>query len=84
MNQSKLGSLIESTVNTLIGFIVSFVAWPIAAFIFSVDYNSYQHFGLVLFFTVVSVLRGYAVRRFFNARLHSASLVIAGKISNEP
>ena len=56
MNQNKLGSLIESTVNTLIGFIVSFV----------------------------SVLRGYAVRRFFNARLHSASLVIAGKISNEP
>lgn len=82
MNQTKLGSLIETIVNTLIGFGVSFVAWPVAAWAFGIPFNLQQHFGVVLFFTVLSVARGYVVRRWFNARLHKASAAIAARLAN--
>ena len=82
MEQSKLGSLIETIINTLIGFALSFIAWPIAAWWFAIDYNHSQHFGVVLFFTVISVARGYVVRRWFNAKLRAASLRIAESLSN--
>ena len=77
MNQTRLGSLIETIINTLIGFTVSFFAWPVAAVIFRIEYTQGQHWGVVVFFTVISVARGYIVRRWFNARLHKASLDLA-------
>tara|TARA_R110002094_G_scaffold80390_1_gene85946 strand:- start:153 stop:380 length:228 start_codon:yes stop_codon:yes gene_type:complete len=58
MVQSRLESLLEVLVNTAIGFIVSFAGWPIAAWIFDMSYNTNQHIGVVLFFTVLSVFVG--------------------------
>lgn len=84
MNQSKLESLIEAIVNTLIGFVVSFFTWPMAAFITGIVYSHGQHWAVTGIFTIVSVARGYVVRRWFNARLHDASVRIARKISHEP
>ena len=78
MNQSRLGSLIESAINTAIGFIVSFVAWPVAAWMTGIEYSSGQHWAVVAFFTVVSVARSYVIRRWFNARLHAAAMKMAG------
>lgn len=78
MNQSRLGSLIESAINTAIGFIVSFVAWPVAAWMTGIEYSSGQHWAVVAFFTVVSVARSYVIRRWFNARLHNAAMKMAG------
>lgn len=78
MNQSKLGSLIEAIINTAIGFIVSFVAWPVAAWITGISYTTGQHWAVVAFFTVVSVARSYVIRRWFNARLHNAAMKMAG------
>ena len=77
MQQTRLGSLIEACINTLIGFCVAYFAWPIAAFIWSIPYTHSQHFGVVLFFTVISVARGYVVRRWFNHSIHSASIGLA-------
>lgn len=81
MEQSKLGSLIEAIFNTLIGFALSFVAWPVAAAIFDMPYTHGQHFGIVLFFTVLSVARGYVVRRWFNGRLKSTSRKLAMRMA---
>ena len=81
MQQTRLGSLIETCMNTLIGFLISYFAWPVAAWIFEIQYNHGQHFGVVLFFTIISVVRGYVIRRWFNARLHQAALSIARKVS---
>ncbi len=64
--------------NTFIGFIVSYAAWPPAAAMFDMPYSHGQHFGIVLFFTVLSVVRGYVLRRWFNARLHKAVVALAG------
>ena len=80
MNQTKLGSFIESLINTLIGFFVSFLAWPVAAWLTGIEYSSGQHWAVVWFFTIISVARGYVVRRWFNARLHKASCDIAAAI----
>ena len=57
---------------------MSFIAWPVAAWITDIKYNNGQHWAVVAIFTVVSVARSYVVRRWFNARLHSAALKIAG------
>ena len=82
MNQTKLGSLIEALFNTAIGFIVSFIAWPVAAYLFDMEYTRAQHFEVVAFFTVISIARGYVVRRWFNAKLHSTALALAKAASN--
>lgn len=66
MSQSRSMSLIESTINTLAGFIISFLAWPVAALVTGIQYTPSQHVGVVLFFTAISVARGYVVRRWFN------------------
>ena len=78
MNQSRIESLIESAINTAIGFIVSFAAWPIAAWMTGIEYSNGQHWAVVAFFTVVSVARSYVIRRWFNARLHAAAMKLAG------
>lgn len=83
MNQTRLASLIETLLNTLIGFAVSYLAWPIAAQAFGVPYSQGQHVGIVLFFTVLSILRGYVIRRFFNGRLQRAAARMANAISQE-
>lgn len=83
MNQSRLGSLIETLLNTAIGFVISYVAWPPAAALVGMPYSSSQHMGMVAFFTVISVLRGYVVRRFFNAWLRRAAERMASALSSE-
>ena len=80
MQQKKLVSLIEATLNTAIGFVVSFAGWPIAANFTGIEYSHFQQWMVVAFFTVLSVVRGYIVRRFFNAGLHLAAVNIAVNI----
>lgn len=81
MEQTKLGSLIETMINTAIGFALSFIAWPVAALLFNMPYTHSQHWGIVLFFTIISVTRSYIVRRWFNRKLHRTAQRIAGRIS---
>jgi hypothetical protein len=79
--QSRLESLIEALINTAIGFVVSFTAWPVAAIMFDMHYSTGQHFGITVFFTLISVARGYVVRRWFNARLHNAAVRMAKRLN---
>lgn len=80
MHQTRIQSLVETYINTFIGFMLSFLAWPLAAGVCQLQYTSSQHFGVVLFFTLLSVLRGYVIRRFFNARLHNAAKLLSSKL----
>lgn len=77
MLQSKLESLIEAVFNTIIGFVVSFAAWPICGWLFDLEYTSDQHVQVIAFFTVLSVARGYIVRRWFNHRIKLAAITAA-------
>ena len=81
MNQTRVASFIEAGINTLLGFFVSFLIWPIAAYLTGITYNTGQHWSVIAIFTVSSILRGYAVRRFFANNLHAAAISLARKIA---
>lgn len=77
MEQSRLESLIESIVNQVLGIITAFLTWRYIAmpYLMYMGYVSevipfWVNMFVTLIFTVVSVIRSYGVRRFFNAGLH--------------
>lgn len=81
MNQTRLGSLIEAFINTAIGFLVTLGLTPIVYPLFGHSFTLAQNMGITAIFTVASVLRGYAIRRWFNTRLRLAASSIAGAMS---
>jgi len=66
-DQSKKDSAKESLLNTFLGFILSAAAYRL---IF--ERNMVKSILVTLFFTCLSILRNYFVRRFFNGirRVH--------------
>lgn len=66
MSQSKFQSFVEANVSTAIGFAISWAVTPpiLAAFGYSVGAG--KAFGITAAYTVISILRGYLVRRAFN------------------
>ncbi len=66
MTQSKKNSFIEACVNTAIGFIItlacSFFIYPLCGVNISVSSMS----GVTACFTIVSIVRQYIIRRYFN------------------
>ncbi len=79
MNQTRIGSLIEAGLNVLIGFSVALasqmVVFPLVG-IHGVTLGT--NLEISAYFTVISLLRSYAIRRWFNARLHRAAMRMAG------
>jgi hypothetical protein len=77
MQQTKLGSLIEAFINIVIGFGINFTAnmtiFPLFGWSISVE----QNIALGACYTVISLVRSYVIRRWFNARLHAVSLALA-------
>lgn len=64
--QSRLASLVEAVANVVIGLAVAFVANLLVLPAFGVPITLSQAAGVSLAFTVVSVARSFALRRFFN------------------
>jgi len=59
-------SLIETITSILIGLVVSFLSQVLIFKHFGIHISLAQNLEITLYFTVVSVIRSYAVRRFFN------------------
>jgi len=69
--QSRLESLLESSLNTASGFAVSFAAWRwVVVPLLGLPVDNAQNLIITGFFTVLSVARSYLWRRYFNGRLH--------------
>jgi predicted Na+-dependent transporter len=66
MDQTRIDSLIEAIVNTFIGFLVTIVALPFVNKIIGVEMSGGQMSLSTTLFTIISILRGYIIRRFFN------------------
>jgi hypothetical protein len=66
MNQTRLGSFIESWANVVIGFAINWCANMAILPIFGFRVTGAQAFGIGVIFTVISVVRSYALRRAFN------------------
>jgi hypothetical protein len=66
MTQTRTLSMIEALVGTAIGFIVSMIAshyvYPAHGHAFTFG----QNLSITAIFTVISIVRGYCVRRLFN------------------
>lgn len=73
MQQTRLGSLIESLMNIAIGYGVALLS-QIAIFpMFGIHVPLSTNLWIGAWFTVISLVRSYIIRRWFNARLHSAA-----------
>lgn len=72
MSQTRLGSLVEALINTLIGFGVSFLSALIIYPLMGIEVSLGQNLFLMVYFTIISIARSYTLRRWFNARLHRA------------
>lgn len=72
MSQSKTASLVEALVNTVIGFGLNYaMGLLILPLYFGHSISAAANFHMGLLYTVISVARSYALRRWFNGRLHA-------------
>jgi len=67
--QSKKHSFIEAITNTSIAFIISLTCGILIYPLYFPEVKFHQTFELILIFTVISIIRGYIIRRFFNKRI---------------
>ncbi|MBD1572915.1 hypothetical protein HC725_06425 [Vibrio sp. S17_S38] len=69
--QSKKHSLIESVSNVLIGYLVALFSQLLIFPFFGIDVSLSDNVLIGLWFTLISIVRSYTLRRFFNRKLHS-------------
>ncbi len=81
MNQTRLGSLIEAFVNVAIGFAINFMANMLILPLIGFHITAGQNLFIGVLYTLISVARSYAIRRWFNGRLHAASLDLARRLT---
>ena len=66
--QTRLQSLIESLSNIAVGFGVALLTQIIVFPWFGIDIRFHENLGISVIFTVVSIVRSYLIRRFYNWR----------------
>jgi hypothetical protein len=65
--QSRSASLLETLTSTLLGFVLSVVVQRLLFPAMGHDFGYAENMFVASVFTAVSILRGYTVRRLFNA-----------------
>jgi uncharacterized membrane protein (DUF485 family) len=66
MTQTKLGSATEAMANIAIGFGINFTANMLILPLFGFEVTAGAAFGIGVIFTVISLVRSYVLRRWFN------------------
>ena len=79
MNQTRLGSLIEACINVAIGFAINMAANAVILPLIGFHITAGQNLFIGLLYTIISVARSYAVRRWFNSRIHAAAERLASR-----
>ena len=67
MKQSRMASLAEALTNVVVGFAVALLTQLIIFPLFEIAAGLPEHMSIAAVFTVVSLLRSYALRRAFEA-----------------
>lgn len=80
LRQTRLGSLIETSINILIGFWINYFANLLILPLFGFHISLSDNLLMGLLYTLISVVRSYAVRRWFDARIHKAALTLSGEV----
>lgn len=68
MTQTRKKSVIEILVNQAIGYVFSFLSALIIFPILGIESSIGDNLILTLYFTVMSLIRSYVVRRYFNKK----------------
>lgn len=66
MSQSRKGSMFEAVTNTVIGYCINFTANMLIFPLFGMHISLSGNFLMGLIYTAISLVRSYALRRFFN------------------
>jgi len=66
MAQTKLGSFVEAWANIAVGFTINFFANMVILPLFGFHVTAGSAFEIGLIFTVISLVRSYVLRRWFN------------------
>lgn len=66
MSQSRLHSFVETSVNMLVGFWLSVAVQMVVFPLYGYDLKLHDNMAIVAIFTLVSMARGYCLRRVFN------------------
>lgn len=77
MQQSRLESLIESIINIAIGYFVALLSNFLIFPLFDIHVSLTDNLLIGAWFTGVSLVRSYVIRRWFNARLHRTAKMLA-------
>lgn len=67
--QTKYQSLIESLTNILIGYLTALLSQVLIFPLFNITVSLQDNLLIGLYFTIISLLRSYLVRRYFNKRV---------------
>lgn len=59
-------SAVETATNIAVGLVVSFIAQLVIFDVYDISITVSQNVEITLFFTLVSIVRSYALRRVFN------------------
>ena len=81
MKQTRLESLIEVNLNIAIGWVVSMlVTVYLVVPLYDLSWSVFDSFWVTMIYTVAAIIRGYVVRRFFNAGLHKVAHQLAREL----
>ena len=80
MKQTKLESILESVVNVLIGYTVAIASQIMIFPMFDINLPLSANLWIGAWFTAVSLVRSYVIRRWFNAGLHKAVVAAAKRL----
>lgn len=77
MEQSKLSSLIESLINILIGYVVALLSQLLIFPMVGIHISLSTNFEIGAWFTVISLVRSYVIRRWFNSMIRNSAKRLA-------
>jgi hypothetical protein len=80
VSQSRLSSFYEACINIVIGFTINFFAnLVLIPYFLHTEVPWVANWWMGCAYTLVSLVRSYVIRRWFNAKLHAAALRMAGE-----
>lgn len=80
MSQTRLESFIEGVLNTVVGYCIAIISQIIIFPWFDINVPLSTNLWMGAWFTAISLVRSYVIRRWFNLRLRAAALSLAKQV----
>lgn len=77
MSQTRLSSFIEALMNVAIGFSINYIANLLIFPLFDMHISLIDNLWMGMIYTIISIVRSYVIRRWFNAKIHNAAINLA-------